>query len=86
MFTGSEESVRFVVHKSLLDVIFDRFGSDVKLMKYDEENYMFTADVQVSPIFIGWCCAFGKKVKVVSPTNVVEQVKEYVKNIYEQYE
>ena len=86
MFTGSEESVRFVVHKSLLDVIFDRFGSDVKLIKYDEENYMFTADVQVSPIFIGWCCAFGKKVKVVSPANVVEQVKEYVKNIYEQYE
>ncbi len=86
MFTGSEESVRFVVHKSLLDVIFDRFGSDVKPIKYDEENYMFTADVQVSPIFIGWCCAFGEKIKVVSPDNVVEQIKEYIENIYKQYE
>ena len=86
MFTGSEENVRFIIHKSLLDVIFDRFGSDVKLMKYDEDNYTFTADVQVSPIFIGWCCAFGQKVKVVSPSNVVEQIKEYVENIYKQYE
>lgn len=86
MFTGSEENVRFIIHKSLLDVIFDRFGSDVKLMKYDEDNYTFTADIQVSPIFIGWCCAFGQKVKVVSPSNVVEQIKEYVENIYKQYE
>ena len=86
MFTGQEEDVRFEIEKSLLDVVFDRFGSDIKVMPCGDDKYTFTAQVQVSPIFIGWCCAFGKKVKIVSPDNVVERLKNHLKEMGEQYE
>ena len=85
MFTGQEEKVSFIVEKSLLDVIFDRFGSNVKLYEQDENHYTFTAEVQVSPVFIGWCCAFGKKLKVLGPENVKEQIKQRLVETIELY-
>ncbi|MBO5068264.1 MAG: WYL domain-containing protein, partial [Clostridia bacterium] len=86
MFTGDEEEVRFIVDKSMLDVVFDRFGKNIQLMQHDEDKYTFTANVQVSPIFMGWCCAFGEKIKVVAPESVVEQIKEHIKIISSAYD
>ena len=34
-------------------------------------------DVNVSPQFFGWIFSLGKDVKVVGPSEVVEQLKEY---------
>ena len=85
MFTGQEEKVSFIVEKSLLDVIFDRFGSNVKLYEQDENHYTFTAEVQISPVFIGWCCAFGQKLKVLGPDNVKEQIKQRLVETIELY-
>ena len=86
MFTGNEEKVSFVIDGSMLDVVFSKFGSDVKLRKIDDKHYSFTAEVQISPIFFGWCCAFGERLKVVSPDNVIEKIKEHVKTISNLYE
>lgn len=33
MFMGQEEQVTFDVHKSLLDVIYDKFGADIHLVR-----------------------------------------------------
>ena len=85
MFTGDEEEVRFVVDKSMLDVVFDRFGKGIQLMQCDEDKYTFTTNVQVSPIFMGWCCAFGEKIKVVAPDNVIEQIREHISKIASTY-
>ena len=85
MFIGKEESVKFVVDKSLLDVVFDRFGSKIILSKIDEDRYSFSTDVQISPIFLGWCCAFGNKLKVVAPDSVVESIKQHITGLDELY-
>lgn len=85
MFIGKEESVKFVVDKSLLDVVFDRFGSKIILSKIDEDRYSFSTDVQISPIFLGWCCAFGDKLKVVAPDSVVESIKQHITGLDELY-
>ena len=85
MFIGKEESVKFVVDKSLLDVVFDRFGSKIILSKIDEDRYSFSTDVQISPIFLGWCCAFGDKLKVVAPDSVVESIKQHIMGLDELY-
>ena len=81
MFMGQEEKVTFNVHKSLLDVIYDKFGADIHLITVDDETYRFTADVQISPVFMGWCCAFGNKVKIVAPESAVEKIKEHIGNL-----
>ena len=85
MFIGKEEAVKFVVDKSLLDVVFDRFGSHITLSKVDDNRYSFSADVQISLIFLGWCCAFGDKLKVVTPNNVVEAIKQHITVLNELY-
>ena len=78
MFIGEEEKVKFEVDKTLLDVVYDKFGRDIKFSAKDDNTYVFSADIQVSPIFYGWCCAFGDKLKVVRPDNVVLGIKEHI--------
>lgn len=85
MFGGTEESVTIHADNSLIDVLYDKFGEDITLYTASEHTVGFTANVQVSPTFIAWCCSFGNKLAVKSPSTVVEKVKEYIKQLNENY-
>lgn len=85
MFGGTEESVTIHADNSLIDVLYDKFGDDITLYTASEHTVGFTANVQVSPTFIAWCCSFGNKLAVKSPSTVVEKVKEYIKQLNENY-
>lgn len=85
MFTGRHEKVRFLADKSLVDVVADKFGEDVKMFSAPDNKISFTADVQVSKTFLAWCCGFGKDLKVMSPDSVVQQLKEYTAELFEHY-
>lgn len=85
MFNGKTERVQFIVDKSLLDAMFDKFGSQIRLEKYDSEKYIFSADVQISPVFLGWCCSFGDKLKIVDPESAVETVKRHIYTLSQLY-
>ena len=84
MYVGEEVTVRFSVRKDLLGVIFDKFG-DIPFIAGDEDCYLFSANVQVSPTFIGWCCSFGRKLKVLSPDPVAEKIRKYTRKIAHAY-
>lgn len=86
MYNGETENVQFIIDKNLIDVVYDKFGKDLKIMAYGEDKYTFTAEVKVSPIFFGWCCAFGERLKVVAPSSIIERIKEHVKTITNMYE
>ena len=86
MYNGESENVQFIIDKNLIDVVYDKFGKDLKIMAYGEDKYTFTAEVKVSPIFFGWCCAFGERLKVVAPSSIIERIKEHVKTISNLYE
>ena len=86
MFQGETQEVEFQADKCLLDVVFDVFGDNITLEPLDENTVTFKSEVQVSPTFLGWCCSFGDKLKVLSPENVVDNIKTYLdkmKKIYE---
>ncbi len=86
MFQGETQEVEFQADKCLLDVIFDVFGDNITLEPLNDNTVTFKAEVQVSPTFLGWCCSFGDKLKVLSPENVVDNIKTYLdktKKIYE---
>ena len=86
MFSGETTEVTIEAHKSLIDAIFDLFGEKTRIISNGEETVRFTVDVQVSPLFFGWCCSFGEKVKLLGPDNIIEQLKEYTDSVKEQYE
>ncbi len=85
MFGGSPVQVSVEADISIVDYIFDKFGDKVVLTPVGGNAVLFTAEVINSPTFIAWCCAFGKQIKVISPPEVVNSIKNYLKemeNIY----
>ena len=85
MFAGEEEMVKLEVHKRLIGVVLDRFGRDLMMIPADEEHFRVNVKVSVSNQFFGWIFGLGSDVKILSPENVVERMKEEVKKIGELY-
>ena len=85
MFSGEEVDVTFEAHEKLIDVIYDMFGVDTKLKAISDDYFQFTATVQLSSQFYGWCCSFGDMLKVVAPTTVVNMLEDYISNLIHTY-
>ena len=86
MFGGDTKKVTFVIDPKILDVIFDKFGSNVKIRSLENGNLSCTVEIQQSPIFINWCCSFGSRLRVISPPSTIEKIKEHLKEVGAQYE
>ena len=86
MFAGEQISVTMVVRNDLVGVILDRFGKDIIVIPYDDDHIKTTVNVAVSPQFFGWIMSFGTGIKIISPDTVVEQIKEEVRLLSEQYQ
>lgn len=85
MFAGKEESVKIECHNCLAGVIIDRFGTDVRILKKDEEHFVATVKVAVSKQFLSWVMALGNQAKIVGPETVVNQVKSEIKRLNDLY-
>ena len=85
MFLGENVAVTMRIKTSLFDTIFDKFGTSIQLKMVSENEAEFTQDVQISPAFIGWCCSLGNKLKVVSPSSVVEKIKNQIEELRNEY-
>lgn len=81
MFGGITETVKFEADKDLLDVIYDKFGEDTQIRPLGNGKISFTADVQISPVFFGWCCSFGERLQLISPYNMKKEFYEYLKQV-----
>ena len=85
MFGGHETGVTMIVENRLVGVIIDRFGKDIMIIPYDEGHFKTVVTVAVSPQFFGWIMSFGTGIKIISPENVVEKIKEEIRQLSEQY-
>ena len=85
MFTGEECTVTFEADNSLIDTVLDKFGFDTRLSARGENTFRFSATVQFSPVFLGWCCSFGDRLRVMGPKSAVDLLKLYIKNDLLQY-
>lgn len=81
MFAGETTKVHIEVDKSLRNAIFDLFGEHVNIFEHSENTVRLKADVQVCPLFFGWCSSFGDKLKLLGPDNIVAEFNEYLKVI-----
>lgn len=85
MFGGKEQQVKLLVNNELAGVILDRFGKDVMMIPAGETQFTVNVSVQVSSHFLGWIMSLGAGVKIVSPDDVVEQMKKEIKRLSNQY-
>ena len=82
MYSGDALDVKMRFHRSLLNVVIDRFGKDT-----DGEDYFnFTVKVAISPMFLSWIIGFGSKAKILYPKAVADACKELCMEAMSQYE
>ena len=87
MFAGEKKRVQIRFINRLLDVAIDRFGTgrDVIYQKIDDKHFSVFIDVAISDQFFGWICGFRNKAVIVSPKDVIKQLKEYIDDINNSY-
>lgn len=86
MYRGKEKKVKLLVANHMAGVMIDRFGKDIRLIPADEEHFTVIVEVQVSRQFLSWIISLGESVKIVSPDEVVEQMKGEIERLKQQYE
>ena len=86
MYGGENKRVKLVFINSLLDSMIDRFGTkDVFYGVEDDKHSYLSAYVEVSDQFFGWLLGFGRRVRLVEPSAVVEDFKGYLDKIRGMY-
>ncbi len=75
MYSGDAVNVKLRFHRSLINVVMDRFGKDTMLIPDGEEHFNFTVRVAVSPMFLSWVIGFGNKAQILYPQTVIAQCK-----------
>lgn len=85
MFSGKTETVKFEADKDLLDVIYDKFGEDTQIRSIGNGKISFTADVEISQMFFGWCCSFPNKLKILAPVYVIHEFCAFIYKNNQQY-
>ena len=85
MYSGEAVDVKMRFHRSLINVVIDRFGKDTMLIPDGEEWFNFTVKVAVSPMFLSWVIGFGSKAKILYPTSVAQQCKALCTEALSQY-
>ena len=86
MYTGNQEEVTMSFHPALVNVVFDRFGLDVEIHKQNDGWFTITEKITVSPTFFAWVLQFGDKAKILSPSNVKNELIELCQKSLNQYE
>ena len=85
MYSGDALDVKMRFHRSLLNVVIDRFGKDTMLIPDGEEYFNFTVKVAISPMFLSWVIGFGAKAKILYPQSVAEACKQLCLEAMSQY-
>lgn len=85
MYGGKERTVKLLVENGLAGVMIDRFGKDIMMIPADDEHFTVNVDVRVSGPFLGWIISLGEGVKIVGPNEVVEQMKNEIERLKDQY-
>ena len=85
MYSGNTAVVKMRFHRSLVNVVIDRFGRETMLIPDGDEHFVFTVNVAVSPMFLSWVIGFGSKAKILYPQSVVDECKAMCRAALEQY-
>jgi predicted DNA-binding transcriptional regulator YafY len=85
MYSGEAANVKLRFHRSLINVVVDRFGRDTMLIPDGEDHFVFTVNVAVSPMFLSWVIGFGSKAKILYPQSVIDDCRRMCEDAMNQY-
>lgn len=75
MFSGKTEEITIQCHLELREEMMDRFGPDIPLAAVDENHFETKIQAAVSDGFVSWIMQYGDRVKVISPSHMIDKIK-----------
>lgn len=81
MFHGDVRKVHISFRDHQVGIFIDRFGKDIPILKAGDRRSEIAVDVAVSKQFFGWIASLGPHVKIESPADVVEQMRDFAKEL-----
>lgn len=85
MYSGESVTVKMRFHNSLVNVVFDRFGSELMLIPDGADHFVFTVNVAISPMFLSWIIGFGNKAKILHPISAIQACRQMCLEVADQY-
>ena len=86
MYGGQKKRVTIRFINPLLDTAVERFGTkEAQYSAVDDTHFTVSAEIEVSDQFFGWLLGFGKRAKLLYPSDVLEAFKAYLDKIREMY-
>lgn len=79
MFGGNAETVKMICENEVLDDVIAKFGSDIKLSKFDDAH--FKATISISPYGIKfWALQYIRYCEVISPAWLRDEIVDIIRN------
>ena len=85
MFYGEQNTIQLVCKKEFVEILVDKFGTNINLYNKDENNFLAVINVYLSEGLIEWLIQHGDKVFVLSPESLKKSVLTKIKNINDTY-
>lgn len=86
MYSGETVSARLRFDNSLINVIVDRFGKDVRIIDKKETHFSVRVDVVESRTFLAWLFMFGTKAEILEPVSLRDEMKACLIELSKIYE
>ena len=74
MFGGRIERITLSCTNRLANVMLDRFGSNIPILKDGDDRFRITVNIAASPLFYGWVISFGGEVNILSPASAADEL------------
>jgi predicted DNA-binding transcriptional regulator YafY len=85
MYPGDIQYVEIQFDNHLINVVIDRFGKDVIIRKVDDDKFSINIKAAVSEGLIRWLLTWGSDAKVISPSILVDKMKEEARKMANLY-
>lgn len=76
MYPDDLQMVTLLCANHLMRSVIDQFGEKVQTKTADDGHFLATVEVAPSPPFFGWVFTFAGEIRIVSPENVLEEMRE----------
>ena len=75
----------YQIDLKIANILFDQFGKDILINKVNEEFFSVSLRTAISPTLISWLLQFYKEITILSPKELIEEVRAIAKHIEETY-
>lgn len=86
MYGGVEERVTIEFDNSLIGVVLDRFGTELRISRCSDTRFSICTKISVSDQFFGWVFSLGGSARIISPVWVVDDFVALKSVVFNQYE